>query len=239
MIRDHRPYFVKKIYLNFQRLYGRRFLIPQMSRIGQSPHFIKPWHIEIFGGPVLLGDCVTIIAAPDAKVRLSIWPAKAGEGGIHIGNYSLICPGVRIGSALRVVIEENCMIASRAYITDSDWHGLYDRLSVGRSAAVRIGPNAWIGDSAIVCKGVTVGKNSVVGAGAVVVDDVPPNAVAAGNPARVVKTLDPENPFTTRAAWFRDPAALIDRIDSLDRRILSGNSVGHWLRHLVFPAKGE
>jgi acetyltransferase-like isoleucine patch superfamily enzyme len=51
---------------------------------------------------------------------------------------------------------------------------------------------AWIGDSAIVCKGVRVGENSIVGAGAVVTKDVPPNVIVAGNPARVVKKLDPK-----------------------------------------------
>ncbi len=51
---------------------------------------------------------------------------------------------------------------------------------------------AWIGDSAIVCKGVRVGENSIVGAGAVVTKNVPPNTVVAGNPARVVKKLDPK-----------------------------------------------
>ena len=220
MRRDHRPYFVKKAYLNFQAFYARRFLVPQMTCVGKRFQVIKPWHVEIFGFPVYIGDCTTIIAAPDGKVRLSVWPESPGKGSIRIGSYSLICPGVRIGSAKEIVIEDNCMVASRAYITDCDWHGLYDRLSIGRSEPVRLGPNVWIGDSAIVCKGVTVGENSIIGAGAVVVSNIPPNAVAVGNPARVVKRLDPTRQITARSQWYRDPKALFERVDRLDR---SGN----------------
>jgi acetyltransferase-like isoleucine patch superfamily enzyme len=50
--------------------------------------------------------------------------------------------------------------------------------------------NVWIGRAAIVLPGVTVGRHSVVAAGAIVVDDVPPRSVVAGSPARVVSTFD-------------------------------------------------
>jgi len=54
---------------------------------------------------------------------------------------------------------------------------------------VEIGRNVWIGGSAIVLPGVTIGQNSVVGAGAVVTKNVPENVIVAGNPARVIKSL--------------------------------------------------
>ena len=54
---------------------------------------------------------------------------------------------------------------------------------------VAIGNNVWLGGGVIVCPGVTIGDNTVVGAGAVVVRDLPANVVAVGNPARVVRTL--------------------------------------------------
>lgn len=54
---------------------------------------------------------------------------------------------------------------------------------------ITIGNKVWIGGSAIVLPGVTIGHNSVIGAGAVVTKDVPDNAIAAGNPARVMRTL--------------------------------------------------
>ena len=54
---------------------------------------------------------------------------------------------------------------------------------------ITIGDNVWLGGGVIVCPGVTIGENTVVGAGAVVPEDLPPNVVAVGNPARVVKQV--------------------------------------------------
>ncbi|WP_405001050.1 DapH/DapD/GlmU-related protein [Hydrogenophaga palleronii] len=52
-----------------------------------------------------------------------------------------------------------------------------------------IGDGAWLGGGAIVCPGVTIGENTVVGAGSVVVRDLPANVLAVGNPCRVVRQL--------------------------------------------------
>lgn len=54
---------------------------------------------------------------------------------------------------------------------------------------MRIKDNVWIGMGAVILKGVTIGENSVVAAGAIVTKDVPPNVVVAGNPAQIVKQL--------------------------------------------------
>jgi maltose O-acetyltransferase len=55
---------------------------------------------------------------------------------------------------------------------------------------ITIGDNVWLGGGVIVCPGVTIGEDSVVGAGAIVTRDLPPRVVAAGNPARVLRTID-------------------------------------------------
>lgn len=239
MNRDHRPYFIKKAYIKLQEFYVAHFLRPQFAALGKRPTFMKPWHVEIFGAPIELGDYATVIATADGKVRLSVWPEDKQKGRIRIGSYCMICPAVRISSASRIDIGDNCMIASRAYITDCDWHDIYNRVAIGRSAPVRIASNVWIGDSAIIGKGVSLGENSIIGAGAVVVDDIPANTIAAGNPARVVKQLDPARELTTRAQWFADPVALFNEINRLDRDMLRGNSLWHWLKHCLFPAKGD
>jgi maltose O-acetyltransferase len=57
------------------------------------------------------------------------------------------------------------------------------------SKPIAIGNNAWLGGGVIVCPGVTIGENTVVGAGAVVTKDLPANVVAVGNPARVVREI--------------------------------------------------
>ena len=131
------------------------------------------------------------------------------------------------------------MIASGAYITDADWHGVYNRVSPGKAAPVNIRDNVWIGDGATVCKGVTIGENSIVGTGSVVVQSIPPDTIAAGNPARPVKRLDPSEKIIKRERWFSDPARLARDIDALDRAMLGGNSLCHWLRHLASPRKGD
>jgi maltose O-acetyltransferase len=56
---------------------------------------------------------------------------------------------------------------------------------------ITIGNNVWLGGGVVVCPGVTIGANTVVGAGSVVIRDLPPNVVAAGNPARIVKAVEP------------------------------------------------
>ncbi len=54
---------------------------------------------------------------------------------------------------------------------------------------ISIGDNVWLGGGVVVCPGVSIGANTVVGAGAVVTRDLPPNVVAVGNPARVIREL--------------------------------------------------
>ncbi len=200
---------------------------------------MRPWYVELFGAPIELGRFATVIAAPDARVRFCVWPALQGRGAIRIGDYSLICPGVRISSAVGVEIGHSVMMAHRVYITDADWHDLYDRTAPGKRAPITIEDNVWLGDGAIVCKGVKIGANSVVGAGAVVVEDIPPNAVAAGNPARVVKHLDPERPMTTRREWFADPMRLKQDFETWDRALLEGNTLAGWMRYLLRPTRKD
>ena len=112
-------------------------------------------------------------------------------GSSEIGDNVLISPGVRILSAKRITIGNSCMFGRGAYVTDSDWHGVYDRNEVaGSPKEVTLEDNVWIGDSAIICKGVRIGKNSIIGAGSVVTKNVEPNSIYAGNPAKFVKKLD-------------------------------------------------
>jgi acetyltransferase-like isoleucine patch superfamily enzyme len=151
-----------------------------------------------------------------------------------------LCPGVRLSAGQEITIGDSCMFANEAFVTDADWHGIYDRsLSVGKSAPVIIGNNVWIGDSAMVCKGVTIGDNSIIGAGSIVLKDVPANVVVGGNPAVIVKNLDPEHPMKTRADWYADPKALAGQFDEIDRRLMKNNTWLGWLRAALFPRQGD
>jgi len=238
--RDHRPYILKRFDLLFQKWYASYFLCPQFDHLGEGATFMKPWHVEIFGGPISLGSFATVIATPDRKVRLTVWSDLRERGRIGIGNYCLISPGVRISAATEILIGDGCMLAHGAFVTDSDWHGVYDRgLPIGRTIPVHIGENVWIGDSAIICKGVSIGENSIIGAGSVVVKDVPANAIAAGNPAAVLKYLEPGRPIKTRREWLADPALLAAQFDLIDRHFMKGNSWMGWIRSLARPRRGD
>jgi len=240
LLRDHRPYILKRMDILFQLWYARHFLRPAFDFLGEGALFMKPWHVEVFGGPISLGRYANVIATPDKKVRLTVWSGMGEKGSIAIGDYVLICPGVRILAAREIRIGSSCMFAQSALVTDSDWHGIYDRaVSVGRSEPVAIGENVWIGDSAMVGKGVTIGDNSIVGAGAVVVRDVPANVVVAGNPATVVKELDAAREMRTRADWFADPRHLAAQFDEIDRHMMKGNTWLGWLRSVFFPRRGD
>ena len=145
-------------------------------------------------------------------------------------------PGTRISASDEIVIGDGVMMANGTYVTDSDWHTIYDRTQRDEQPyPVRIGNNVWLGDNCTVLKGVSIGENSVVAARAVVTKDVPANVVVAGNPARVVKKLDPERGFITRMDYYADPAGLEVFFDAVDRDVLAGNTTWRWLWSLVYP----
>ena len=105
-----------------------------------------------------------------------------------IGKNITINKGATILSPGRVVIEDNVLIAPEVKIVTID-HDLYDRQNLYHFGKVTIKENAWICMGAIICPGVTIGKNAVVAAGAVVTKDVPDNVVVGGNPARFIKKI--------------------------------------------------
>ena len=76
-------------------------------------------------------------------------------------------------------------------ITDGDWHSGDSR--VGPPKSIEIGDNVWLGVNVVVLKGVHIGANTIIGAGSVVVSDIPANTIAAGNPCKVIKEIGPIN----------------------------------------------
>lgn len=108
---------------------------------------------------------------------------------VHIASHVSIMPYFRCMSAGNVYLEDYVRIAMNVQIITNN-HDPYDR-DVLTIKDVRIKKNAWIGAGATILPGVTVGENAIVGAGSIVTKDVPNNAVVVGNPARVIKTLDP------------------------------------------------
>ena len=90
---------------------------------------------------------------------------------------------VEIGD--NVLIGPSCTIATAIHPTSPSMR----KAEIEWARPIKIGNNVWLGSNVCVGPGVTIGDNSVIGMGSVVVRDIPPNTVAVGNPARVIKTL--------------------------------------------------
>jgi len=145
-------------------------------------------------GVVFLNQDITIGdgAAPllgDGMVRLQ---AGGLEARIEIGGGTSFSNGVQVIAERRVTIGRRCLIGDAVLILDSDFHEMSaegrHRLP-GATAPVILEDNVFVGSRAVILKGVTIGKDSVIGAGSVVVRSIPPGVIAAGNPAKVIRPL--------------------------------------------------
>ncbi len=240
MRREHRPFWVKKLITQIEVAYTNHFLAPQLDALGSHFKILEPWNIEIYGKNIFIGKSAHLISTSDRKIRLTTIEGKNESGNITIGDFCLISPGVRISSQIGITIGNNCMFASNVYLSDSDWHGVYYRTRPFRaSARVVLEDNVWIGDGAIICKGVTIGKNSVVGAGAVVSRDIPQNSIAVGVPAKVVKKINPKRHMITREDMFGNAEKLQADLANLDRYLLKDNTLWGWLKSKIAPTPND
>ena len=125
----------------------------------------------------------------DGGIMLQTWGADAqitiGRGNAF-NNNTVLCAvqSIRMG--------EHCRIGDSVAIYDADFHELDPATrnrSIGVVKPVVIGTNVWLGSRVMVLKGVTIGDNSVIGAMSLVVKDIPANCIAAGIPAKVIRTI--------------------------------------------------
>jgi serine acetyltransferase len=113
---------------------------------------------------------------------------------LKIGSNVYINRNTSIDATIGIEIGKQTMIGPNCYITDHD-HSYKDQLPstlVGElplsGAKTIIGENVWLGANVIVLKGVCIGENTIIGAGSIVTKSIPKNAVAIGNPCKVLKT---------------------------------------------------
>ena len=198
---------------------------------------LNPQHLKIFVENISIGNYATLICSSDKKIDISTWQTDKLNGSISLGNYILISPGTSIRSAESIDIGDSTMIASDVVITDSDWHGIYDRTDyVATPKPVKIHKNVWIGERSIILKGTQIGENSIIGAGSVVHGDIPPNSVYAGNPAKEVKKLD-EGSFVTREELFNDSSTYLQDLNIIEENMLGNNSFFGWIKSMFWPKK--
>jgi acetyltransferase-like isoleucine patch superfamily enzyme len=124
-----------------------------------------------------------------------VWITAPGSARVRIGAGSFLNLGVMVAAAELVEIGEHCMFANGCFVTDSShrfddpekpvtWQGFTSK------GPTRIGDNVWCGANVVVTSGVTIGERAVIGANSVVTADVPAFSIAAGAPAKVLRTIE-------------------------------------------------
>jgi len=145
-----------------------------------------------FGLKRLFSKWAGLDVADEVKINGHTW--FYGRGSVAIGENTWIGPRCRFytDASVTISIGKNCDIAPEvAFVTGS--HEVGDsnrRAGRGYCKSIAVEDGCWIGARVTILGGVTVGHGSVVGAGALVSKDVPPNCVVAGVPARKIKALD-------------------------------------------------
>lgn len=151
----------------------REALLKEMfAEIGEGVYLEPPFHANWAGHHVHMGKNVY------ANFNLTL----VDDGEIYIGDYTMIGPNVTIATAGHPVLPE---LRQEAYQFNIPVH---------------IGKNVWIGAGVIILPGVTVGDNTVIGAGSVVTKDIPSDVVAAGNPCRVLRPIGEKD----RIYYYKD-----------------------------------
>ena len=132
-----------------------------------------------------------------ASVRAGVYAVATNQ--ISLGKNVIIRPGTMLHAdpeldGAEIIIENDVLIGSSVHIyldthaySDISLPIYYQGFYESRSVTLKSG--CWIGANVVILPGVTVGKNSVVGAGAIVTKSIPDFSVAVGNPAKVIKTL--------------------------------------------------
>ena len=125
-------------------------------------------------------------------LRCKTIPIEVGaakNGSLVLGERVFINTGATVVATHSIVVGDDCLIGDLVAIFDTDYHPMEPSRPT-RFAPVRLGANVWVGRSAMILPGVTIGDHAVIAAGSIVTDDVPARTLAAGVPARPIRTLD-------------------------------------------------
>lgn len=162
------------------------------------------------GMPYLIGTHLRLRLGENVLIsRTTIGASKVFDSPLlEVGNNTTIGYGTTISVAKQVTIGDSVLIAPCCIIMDNDDHPIdpvrrfkREPVSAEEVKPVKIGNNVWIGAYCTILKGVTIGDNSVISAHSVIVRDVVPNCIYAGNPARpTVRDIDKKQETTSSVA---------------------------------------
>src|SRR6185369_7328803 len=155
------------------------------SRIGRGARLVGP-HLVQVGSRVMLGPFLWLNAKDDRG---------DGTPTLRIGDDCYLGRFTQINAWRSVMICSDVLIGDRVIISDADHRYGAPDVPIKRQGDAFVGPvllreGCWIGAGAVILPGVTIGRNAVVAANAVVTRDVPDRTVVAGVPARIIKQLD-------------------------------------------------
>ena len=187
-----------------QTFYGEPLLRYRADHVGRGLR-LEGALPEITGsGRIRIGDNVSIGGRNSwiCGFRVSTDPEIVIEDSVYIGFQ------VVISAARSVRIGADTMLAARVQIYDNVSHPLsperrrrHEPFTLDEASPVVIGSNCWIGNNAMIMRGVSIGDNSVVAAMSVVTRDVPPNTLVGGNPAREIRHIANEQADGTKIAF--------------------------------------
>lgn len=151
----------------------RKALLSEMfAEIGEGCYIEPPFHANWGGRHVHFGK----------NVYCNFGATFVDDTHIYVGDYTMFGPHVTVATAGHPILPE---LREKAYQYNMPVH---------------IGRNCWLGAGVIVLPGVTIGDNSVIGAGSVVTKDIPANVVAVGNPCHVLREIGEHD----REFYFKD-----------------------------------
>lgn len=186
----------------FDRLIGR--VITPLFLSFKSVQFSR---LRCIGFPIVyvaknasisFGDLCTVFSTQSTFLGVnhrSIFRAISPYSQIKIGDCCGFS-GATIVATTSITIGNNCLIGANTIIVDSDFHYLSHTQRIKNNNGIPpgkkilIGSNVFIGMNCIILKGVSIGNDSVIGAGSVVSHDIPPKQIWAGNPASFIKSLE-------------------------------------------------
>lgn len=159
----------------------RESMLKEMfAEIGENCYIEPPFHANWGGKHVHFGNSVY------ANFNLTL----VDDTHIYVGDYTMFGPNVTIATAGHPILPE---LREQVY---------------QYNAPVHIGRNCWLGAGVIVVPGITIGDNSVIGAGSIVTKDIPPNVIAVGNPCKILRGINEKD----KEYYFKDrkiPAEII------------------------------
>jgi len=188
-----------KLYLQKWRWYERNSLPWRRARIHlhmlRREAFVR-WPIQ--GNVLEALDDGRLEIGPHTLLEPQCWITIAPEGRVSIGAGCFLNVNAMLAAQHEVEIDDHTMLANGCFVSDAShrfddpavpvpWQGFTSK------GPTRVGSNCWLGAHVVVTSGVTIGDRCVVGANSVVTRDLPPGTIAAGVPARPLRSIEYES----------------------------------------------